>query len=451
MPIIEVKIDPKLEFKPIEESMYSPAPDEDTGNDYQQTKITGIVQPLIKVNSTVIPFDGVVSFELRSDSFLPELTMCIDDQFNLIKTLDQPKGDNLIQIQIVPPFDNAYKKINMNFFISQIDTMGTKLYISGIYKIPELYCSRLKSYGEITTYDYITQIANDTSLGLASNLSNTEDKRYIYCNNINYVDSIDREIKFGGNESVILDSWVDYWNYINIVDIFERYNSIDSDLKLWVTKTKIMDVTTTTKNEPEQVDAKITNNPGYRNSQLYTKEYHIINNTGTNVLEGTDRVLTIYDNSTCESMETLLQDGDVSNDLFTKYNYLGEKFSEHNYLLSQECNKMYNQKISSQSIQVELSSPLLGLMRGHKVDFVWYDINDLTVPQKTEGNNIETNLPVPDEKPESGEFNINKTVSGQYLIYNTSIIYNKVGSESWKYRLTLVRPQSQINTYQPNE
>jgi hypothetical protein len=88
-------------------------------------------------------------------------------------------------------------------------------------------------------------------LGLASNLSNTEDKRYIYCNNINYVDSIDREIKFGGSESVILDSWVDYWNYINIVDIFERYNSIDSDLKLWVTKTKIMDVTTTTKNEPE--------------------------------------------------------------------------------------------------------------------------------------------------------------------------------------------------------
>jgi hypothetical protein len=129
--------------------------------------------------------------------------------------------------------------------------MGTKLYISGIYKIPELYGSRLKSYGEITTYDYLTQIANDTSLGLASNLSNTEDKRYIYCNNINYVDSIDREIKFGGNESVILDSWVDYWNYINIVDIFERYNSIDSDLKLWVTKTKIMDVTTTTKNEPE--------------------------------------------------------------------------------------------------------------------------------------------------------------------------------------------------------
>ena len=67
MPIIEVKFDPKLEFKPIEEPMYSPAPDDDTGNDYQQTKITGIVQPLIKVNNTVIPFDGVVSFELRRD------------------------------------------------------------------------------------------------------------------------------------------------------------------------------------------------------------------------------------------------------------------------------------------------------------------------------------------------------------------------------------------------
>lgn len=35
MPIIEVKFDPKLEFKPIEEPMYSQDPNEDTGNDNQ--------------------------------------------------------------------------------------------------------------------------------------------------------------------------------------------------------------------------------------------------------------------------------------------------------------------------------------------------------------------------------------------------------------------------------
>jgi hypothetical protein len=35
MAIIEVKTDPQLEFKPIEEPMSSPSPDQDSGNDNQ--------------------------------------------------------------------------------------------------------------------------------------------------------------------------------------------------------------------------------------------------------------------------------------------------------------------------------------------------------------------------------------------------------------------------------
>ena len=448
MPIIEVKFDPKLEFKPIEEPMYSQDPNEDTGNDNQQVKMTGIVSPLIKINSITIPFDSVISFELNCENFLPELSLCVNDEFDLIKSLDRPKGDNLIQVQILPPFDNAYKKINMNFFISNIDTIGTKVYVTGVYKVPELFNSKLKAFGEISTYDYISQIASETKLGFASNISGTEDVRYIYCNNINYIDSINREIKFGGNETIILDSWIDYWNYINLVDIFERYNTNDENLKIWTSATKLQDTTTGADTTPYETDLQISNNPSYRNTQLYCENYHIINNTGINVLEGTDRVLTIYNNSINENQETLLQDGDISNDIFTKYQYLGENFSEHNYLLSQECNKMYTQKMSSQTIQVSLTSPILGLMRGHKVNFIWFDTNDTTDIQKSD---IETNLPLEQTTPEEEEFVINKSISGQYLIYKTSIQYNKGSINAWNYVLTLIRPHSQINTYSLND
>ena len=448
MPIIEVKTDPQLQFPPIEDPLITAAPEEDSGTDSQQTKMVGIVAPLIKINNVVVPFNDVVSFELSSIGLLPQLSICVNDKFNLIKSLDQPKGDNLIQIQILPRFDGAYKKINMNFFIGRVEMVGSKIYVEGIYKVPELYNSQLKSFGELTTYEYIEQIANETKLGLASNINATDDKRYIYCNNINYVDSIQREVKFGGNETIILDAWIDYWNYINIVDIFERYNANDSGLKVWITENLHQDITTGGDNEPIEVDAKLTNNPNARNSQLYIRDFVTSNNTGSNLDDGTDRVLTIYDNITNEAMETLLQDGDVSNDLFSKYFYLGEKFSEHNYLLSQECNKMYNQKINLQTIQVSVTSPLLGLMRGHKVELIWYDTNDLINLQKEE--TPETNIPIDEEDREPELPTINTQISGQYLIYKTVLSYNKNSRDAWSYKLTLTRPQSQIKSYVTN-
>lgn len=445
MAIIEVKTDPQLEFKPIEEPMSSPSPDQDSGNDNQQVKTTGIVAPLIKLNNTVIPFDQVTQFELGCENFLPTLFVSINDKFNLAKSLDQPKGDNIIQIQILPPFDNAYKKINMNFFISNIDMSGDNIYINGIYKVPELYNSRLQCFGELTTYEYIEQISNETKLGFATNISGVEDKRFIYCNNINYIESIERETQFGGSSEIILQSWIDYWNYINLADIFERYNSKDENLKVWISTSSLQDTTSTTINEPQEMPAQITNNPALSNSQLYCKDYSVVNNTGVSAMEGTDRVLSIYDNNTTEVSETLLQDGDISNDLFTKYLYLGELYSEHNYLLSKECNRMYKEKLTSQAIVVNLSSPLLGLMRGHKVNFLWYDNNDLTSSLKTD---IESNLPVEQTEYSADSLSINKQVSGQYLIYKTKIMFDRYsGADAWKYQLTLIRPQSQINSY----
>lgn len=452
MPQIEVKIDPQLEFEPIKEIMYAPQPSEAEGarpsND-AQTKITGILTPLIQINSVVVDFDSVVSFELVSEGVLPELSLCVRDRFELIKSLDQPKGDNIIRVQIIPPFDNAYKKINLNFFISQIDIVGDLVYLTGIYKVADLYNSRLKSYGELTTYEYFEQIANETKLGLASNLAGTDDSRYIYCNNINYLESMEKEVGMGGSEVIVLNTWVDFWNYINLVDVYERYNAIDEGLKIWMSN-RFVDGDSSTEPTPVELDATITNHREMKSSQLYCPSYQVSNTTGSNLTDGTDRVLSIYEHSTCESQETLLQDGDVSNDLFTKYFYLGEKFGEHNYLLTKECNKMFNQKIRSQAIEVVLDNPLLALMRGHKVNLQWYDSNTLTAQSKEQS--IDTNVPMNQEAGDGIDNEesqvLNKQTSGQYLIYRVRMQYtNTNGDNKWQTRLLLVRPQSQINTY----
>ena len=61
---ITVKYDPALEIEPIEDLMYATNPNEDptdsTAPEVQQTKITGVVAPLIKVNKIEAKtFNGV--------------------------------------------------------------------------------------------------------------------------------------------------------------------------------------------------------------------------------------------------------------------------------------------------------------------------------------------------------------------------------------------------------
>jgi hypothetical protein len=91
-------------------------------------------------------------------------------------------------------------------------------------------------------------------------------------------------------------------------------------------------------------------------------------------------------------------------------------------------------------------------MRGHKVNFVRY-VNDDKIEGKMKAlekagvlnRDVESNIPleVYEMKDDStnGKFRVDRTVSGQYLIYAINIIYT---NNDWDYVLTLVRPTSGI-------
>ena len=105
--------------------------------------------------------------------------------------------------------------------------------------------------------------------------------------------------------------------------------------------------------------------------------------------------------------------------------------------------------INVEKIKVTLQSPLLGLMRGHKVNFIRY-VNDDQIENKMKyledagaiDRNIESNIPLSDYEIEDinndGNFRLDKTVSAQYLITSVNIQYT---NKEWNYILTLVRPQ----------
>lgn len=447
---ITVKYDPTLKIEEIVEPMYATSENEcaeDRPAEVQQTKITGILSPLIKVNRILILWDKVTKFELSSKGFLPTLSFTFRDDLGFTKSLDQPGNDNLVLLQILPPFEDAYKKINLRFFINDVRIKGDIISITASYNVPALVQDKLQSFGKITTYDFLDKIAKECELGLASNLDGTEDERYIYLRNTNFVKSIETEIKRSGNENCILDTWIDLHNYVVLCDMLERYNAIESEIKVWTAPTVIPDTENTGEPvQPKEEDAILSNAIAMRTTQLFINDYTVKNNAGSNLRFGTDKVLQSYYIDKSEASSVLIQDGDVKKDTFIKTIYKGELFGEYDYFTSEFCRSAFLQKINSNTIEVSLSTPLLGLERGGKVNVQWYEVNEIATVIKNE-NPIETNVPDTEgEQTEKDEMTLNKQVSGQYFIIGTTIKF--LGwDQGWKYILTLTRPTDQVNTY----
>jgi len=451
---ITVKYDPTLEIEEIQELMYATTKEQDQDNkegEVSQTKITGIISPLIKVNHINIMWSQITRFELRSTDLLPTLNFSFIDDMGFVKSLDQPDGDNLVLVQILPPFENAYKKINMRFYIDSVTINGNKVSISAIYNVQKLYQYQLRAFGKISTYDYFDKIAKDCELGLASNIDGTTDEHYVYMNNRTYAQSMSRELAVSGNETCILDSWIDFHNYLIICDMYERYNAIDKDLKVW-TSSLVQDTAANADIEPRQEDAILSNAIAVRNSQLYVKDYKTVCHSGNNTYFGTDRILECYNIADQESKSTLIQDGDVKNDLFVKTIYRGELFGDYDYFLQEDCHKTYMKKINSDYIEVSLQTPLLGLERGQRVDFRWYDVNPAIKAVK-DTKEIETNIPTEDQTEEDDDqdgWTLNKQVSGQYLIIGVIVKFKGIAG-GWQYTLQLARPADKKNNYLDHE
>ena len=451
---ITVKYDPTLEIEEIVEPMYAVSQNEmpGAGNSViQQTKVTGIVSPLIKVNNILILWNKVTRFELSSVGFLPELYFTFKDDLGFTKSLDQPGNDNLVLVQILPPFEDAYKKINLRFFIDNVSIKGDKVSISAKYNVSLLYQDKLQSLGKLSTYDYIDKIASECGLGFATNIEGVEDERYIYLRNTNYLNSVNNEIKKSGTEECILDTWIDFHNYIVLCDIFERYNAIDEELKIWTAPSTVID--TENNGGPimaKEEDAILSNSVGALNTQLYISDYIVNNEAGKNIRFGTDKVIQSYYIDKYEPTSLLIQDGDVKKDTFVKTIYMGEIFGEYDYFKNEYCRNAFLQKINTNTIEVSLQTPLLGLERGGRVNIMWYDLNELVNSIKNE-HQIETNIPEsPYENKEDNQFTLNKQVSGQYLIIGTRIQYKGLDN-GWKYTLLLSRPANQVNKYLNNE
>jgi len=444
---IIVKHDPKLAFPDISVPMYSEDAADPNSMDLKQTIVEGVLIPLFRYNNMTITFEMVSMMTLRC-STIPTISLVFIDHVGMVKALDMPGHDNILYLQILPPHDNTYKKVQLSFYITSVKIRGDKVSLSGVYYVPGLFDNIMKPYGMISTYDLFDRISKEYSLGLCSNIDGTNDDRYIYSPNDTAMGLLDSEIPFAGvddkNKEHVFTWWIDLWNNINLVDIYKEYTTIfgEDELQIWVGD-NFNDSTGTDDLPPKTQIAAFSNHPVMSSSPMYIYDYtpRLDANTGTDV------VFEIYDMGDDDRKSSLIQDGDTGPMVFKKYIYGGEVYGSFDYLTRRATRGFFFDKMNEQTIEVTIHTPLIALMKGGHVNVWWYDMNNIYT-EKIDRSDIKSNIPLPDNDTtdDTDSYTINKTVSGQYLI--TDIVY-KYNNGVWDVRYTLCRSAESIQRINP--
>lgn len=460
--------DHNLKLSPIVVPLSTPKTNEASGQEtsalrtLSQTAIYGILAPLIKINDIVVNNMDIVYFELDNQSNIPSLYFIVQDPNNLLRGLQTPSTDNEVRIQILPKFENAYKKIDMVFYISRCANVENGIEFFCTYKVLDLYQNHIKSFGELTTYELFDKLSIECQLGFASNIESTNDKRYLYCASETYESFMGEVISYSGDgqmgikSQVLYDYWIDYWNNINLVDVYERFLSVDpiEDLMIWVSPLQSSEHDNTKYSTDDElymeVPAIISNHPTTTSEDLSINSYNIVNSS-TAISSGTDRIYSTYNMQDSEALDYLLSDGDQRKDIAVKYHYLGEYNREYNYLLSNACRGMKKDKMWNEIIEVVLYAPTLAITKGSKVNLHWYDTNnDLqNIKESVVDEDIQTNIIIPQSNIQSNtdsgpKYDINKQISGQYYVLSNKIAFY---GNNWYHTLRLTRPRDQKYQY----
>lgn len=200
----------------------------------------GVTIPIIKVNNITIDFQNILYFKIESKNFSPTILLTIIDFDNLIKFKDIPGMNNVITVYIGSNMNAPYKPIKLNFYITNVSTSNNKITYTGVYKLFALKNSQLKaivhpgctscstnSSNELNTFEYLHDIALDCGLGFAATdkCKEIQDRLPRLMISQNYEDFIKQQIEFGGlDENSIFDCWIDFYNYLVLVNVSWVFN-----------------------------------------------------------------------------------------------------------------------------------------------------------------------------------------------------------------------------------
>lgn len=449
---ITSKIEPKIILPEHEVTMLS-TNDEQVGHpleydrEYMQTRVHGIMAPLLFFNGIAVDYPNISAFELDWTGIVPTIKFEFADRNDVFGRYSKPGLTNEIQLQILPAHDKTYKKINLLFYVTDISINGGMIRGEASYKVKEFVQTKYESLGEKSTYELVQYIAEKTGMGFASNLTAADDKRYIQVREESYQKVLMSEMeKSLADQETVQDVWVDLWNNLVLMNMQDRFSTIDAeeDMQVWIRSELMPDATAHgEKQGPQKALALFSNSPLTTGTELSIDEYILHTAGGGGYSSGTSKAVCVYMENEHNWSYSYSADGDVDGDEFISSEYGGEEYGSGDSIKYKHNRETFFKKLNSECVSIFTAQPLLGINRGDQIRVLWYDANDnidmndamLEISKKDHKFgwiSAMDNIADPDT-----HLRVNYQVSGQYIVNGIHISWQ---NERWDVEYILTKP-----------
>lgn len=387
---------------------------------------SGKYYPLARVRNTVIEFQNIISFDITiGETFLPILSIAIDDEEFLLRQQDFAKGLDLITVFIGNAQDDTYIPIKQNFLITAVESSPGSAVITfeAILHVPKLY-DYVNEGIEGSSFDCLKAIAEEVGLGFVSNVAATEDVMYRirYGRNIIFIQETSKRAfsSFDTGFFVFVDQFANL-NFLEITTALASTNVTYLETNVVsaerIEEPKLL-LFTNNKMNVEQDVVKI--NHYTPNSKYGSKA--IKRNTVLNYkLLGTD-----LDEVTEFVTENLIEQMSPSAVMSTYKSV--NTFDE--YPLAWAVNQQNLNKLQGMTISASLDYYVPQLFM-----FGMFDVEILNAANRTSKASqsptaTQDDLAAEDPAIESGRLTINESLTGPALLTSTSITYLRVVSKN---------------------
>lgn len=287
---------------------------EEEGGD-RQTKSIASLQPMLKIGSYDFTDTDILSFDLMLDGKVPRMEAVVSDRKKLFDSEFYPRGGDCVTVFLNSKNNDTFKSIHMDFDLTEVDmgasgdTEGLQtISITGFAKIPNMFAEVCKHYDIGPSIDHIELIAKDLKLGLATNITDTEDQQARIQPWVDYITFID-DVVSGAyvSENSFLTWYIDQFYYLNFIDINRIFNSENPPLgELQANFIAYKESVAEKTEDAEDADnilapLMLTNDLTQKKNTMYIEEYSLINNAArTNANEGYGRKISFYDDNAAE-------------------------------------------------------------------------------------------------------------------------------------------------------
>jgi hypothetical protein len=405
----------------------------------KDTQVQGVPmigrEPTLYYNGIMLHLDGIHSFELNSDGFMPILHVFFNDKTDEMANNAFARDNTIISLYLSSRTKDTssvpkLRDIRIDFKIVDYSYLEDErlFYVQGVMNVDKMYTTDIAHYESMSSLEVVRKMSSDMKLGFSTNTPGTNDRMtWINPDLRNFLFIQDTVNKAYRDETSFFTSFVDFYYNVNFINVETQFQGDITNVEGVLTHSQ----SNTAESDAQTVGSLVLTNSGINTGYNNTFVSYEVSNKSTkgSIRNGYRTEVYYYDkfgnaeqragtflrfkvepNTEKDGIALKSFEADTSKDGF--YNTHAKKVYmspvEHdnihtNYNYATVLNKCNNDELYKLNLTLYLTFPNYNYYKYQKVEVIIYEMN---------ASRSEENV-------------INRKLSGEWVVTAINFTFNK--------------------------